>query len=658
MSESHFRFDDHIEKYLSSELPDQEMQDLESHLNHCEDCVERLERHAKTYVLPYSCSKIDGINDSGDMKLTDSAEFFLRELKEKSPREVPQSIDHYRVLRLISSGGHGEVYECLDQKLNRRIALKTIRPQHLSGRSMQRFQNEARIQAKLSHENIVQLFGFGLSDSDIPYLVMELMEGGTLGHLIQNRPMAPRKAAMLMEKCARGVAYAHSEGVLHRDLKPSNILLSRIKETTKWLKKNGDDFNLDPKISDFGIAKLFDAGSRITASGAIVGTPNYMSPEQATGGIKSLTAQSDIYSMGVILYECLTGRPPFQSDQVSVTLRMIEENQPVSPRLIQLGIPRDLDTICLKCLEKEPRQRYKTADDLAEDLNRFIEGKPILARPVPAFQKLWRWCRRNPTLAASLSIASALLVVIAAGGLLFAHVQRDLLKQAKSIEKKAVFEANSAVKARLEAEFQRNLARDQFIESSRILFNIGNMLAIDNAKTEPARDLKEISLAFQKQLLNLSENYLRRADISDDSPDLLVMSIFNAARAHDELGHAKDAIRHYEWLLEMISDSRPSKETHESFRYLATNARLALSNLYTKQNETQKAISILEPFWTNQREPIESQRTKSEDEPNLQLRALFGSKLHSLYIRLNQLEKAKEIEQEILKIAGQLTNKP
>jgi serine/threonine-protein kinase len=140
--------------------------------------------------------------------------------------------------------------------------------------------------------------------------------------------------------------------------------------------------------------------------------------------------------MGVILYECLTGRPPFQSDQVSVTLRMIEENQPVSPRLIQLGIPRDLDTICLKCLEKEPRQRYKTADDLAEDLNRFIEGKPILARPVPAFQKLWRWCRRNPTLAASLSIASALLVVIAAGGLLFAHVQRDLLKQAKSIKKK------------------------------------------------------------------------------------------------------------------------------------------------------------------------------------------------------------------------------
>ncbi|MFM7317092.1 MAG: protein kinase domain-containing protein [bacterium] len=225
MSEIHCYNINKLNAFFDGTLNDAELLAIEHHLDQCDYCFHYVEQHKS--LSDKQLANVGRVieNEHINSHPTDSSEIFLNRLKALPPRELPKSIDHYHVIRLISSGGNGDVYECLDEKLNRHVALKTIKPHSLSHRSMERFQNEAVIQARLSHENIVRLFNYGLSDSDIPYLVMELLEGGTLSNLIQKELMSPRKSAFLIEKCARGLAFAHTQGVLHRDLKPSNILL-------------------------------------------------------------------------------------------------------------------------------------------------------------------------------------------------------------------------------------------------------------------------------------------------------------------------------------------------------------------------------------------------------------------------------------------------
>ena len=305
----------------------------------------------------------------------------------------PSRVPGYELIRTLGRGGMGVVYLARDARLDRAVALKMI----LAGADALpserlRFQVEAEAVAALHHPNIVQVYEVGEADG-CPYLALEFVAGGSLADHLRRGLPGPRQAAELVRTLALAVEYAHRQGVVHRDLKPANVLLSPT-----------------PKIADFGLAKRRDARAKAhTGSGAVVGTPNYMAPEQAAGKTREVGPAADVYALGGILYECLTGRPPFDADSPLAILARVLEEAPAAPSRVRPGAPRDLETICLKCLEKEPSGRYGSAAELAEDLRRFGAGEPILARPVPAWERGYKWVRRKPALA---TLAAMLFAVI------------------------------------------------------------------------------------------------------------------------------------------------------------------------------------------------------------------------------------------------------
>ncbi len=317
------------------------------------------------------------------------------------------SFPGYELIGVIGQGGMGVVYKARNTMLGRVVALKTITALEPAkpGQSG-RFLDEARAAARLQHPNIITVHEIGEYQGR-PYFVQEFVAGGDLKKRLADKPMAVGQAAELLEILARAVHAAHQAGVVHRDLKPSNILL-----TTEGV----------PKVADFGLAKLLGGDSGRTQSGQVVGTPSYMAPEQAEGRSRDVGPVADVYALGAILYEALTGRPPFLGESQLETLRLVTSTEVVSPHLLRPDVPRDLETICLKCLDKEPHKRYASADALAEDLRRFLEGRPITARPVGAAGKSWRWAKRNPWLA-GLSAALVLTFVLGTPTLLVLWLQ-------------------------------------------------------------------------------------------------------------------------------------------------------------------------------------------------------------------------------------------
>ena len=263
-----------------------------------------------------------------------------------------------------------------------------------------RFQREAEAVASLHHANIVAVYDVG-DHEGCPYFTMELLEGGSLAQALAGTPQPARQAAALLITLAEAVQVAHQAGIVHRDLKPANILLTA--EGT-------------PKVADFGLARHFEGEPALTLSGARMGTPSYMAPEQVIGKAGTIGPAADIYALGALLYEMLTGRPPFRGETAAETERQVIHDEPVSPSRLNTKVPRDLETICLKCLSKEPQRRYASAAALADDLRRFGEGRPIQARPVGWGERSWRWCRRNPTAAALLVTALALVGLASGGG--------------------------------------------------------------------------------------------------------------------------------------------------------------------------------------------------------------------------------------------------
>jgi WD40 repeat protein len=308
------------------------------------------------------------------------------------------------VMGELGRGAMGTVFRAWQRQPNRIVALKLLN----SGVPAARVRTEAEAAARLQHGNIVQVFEVK-EQAGRTCLVLEYVEGGNLARKIDGRPQPPREAALLVEKLGRAMAYAHAKGVIHRDLKPSNVLLSGPPEAALG--------QCEPKISDFGLAKLVTGiGVSVTRTSDILGTPSYMSPEQAGEG-KKIGPAADTYALGAILYECLTGRPPFLGETVLDTLAQLRTQEPVPPRRLQPKVPRDLETICLKCLEKQPSRRYASCQQLADDLRRYLQGESIQARPVGMLERGRKWAQRRPAAAALLAVSLAAVVLLAGGGI-------------------------------------------------------------------------------------------------------------------------------------------------------------------------------------------------------------------------------------------------
>jgi tetratricopeptide (TPR) repeat protein len=360
----------------------------------------------------------------------------------------------YEILGELGRGGMGVVYLANKVALNRRCALKMILAGAHAGAAVSaRFSAEAETIAHLRHPDIVQIYHVGEA-AGLPYFELEYLPGGSLDKLLDGAPWPAPIAAELVEVLARAIAEAHRQGVIHRDLKPANILL---------------DAENRPKVADFGLAKVLDTDDGMTKTQMVLGSPCYMAPEQAEGNSKRVGPTTDVYALGAIFYELLTGHPPFRAPTSLETLNLVRFADPVPPSRFQPGLPRAAETVCLKCLEKAPARRYASADHLAEDLRRFAAGESILAHPAPQWEQAWRWTRRRPAVLAGAAVGLLAVAVLLVGGLYYNARLRAEARKARAAERSALT--------------QRNLALGAY---DQLVYDVQERLG-DTAATRPAR---------------------------------------------------------------------------------------------------------------------------------------------------------------------------
>jgi WD40 repeat protein/tRNA A-37 threonylcarbamoyl transferase component Bud32 len=394
---------------LADGLSGSEADAVEAHVEACAACQQRLEELTGT---ARTAPEPEGRAGSGGDFLRrleqapptiaqvapelDGEAALLPPTLEAAAERGPSAVAGYEVLQELGRGGMGVVYKARHLRLHRVVALKMVLAgAHAGKQHLARFRHEAETVAQLQHPHIVQIYEVGEHDGR-PFLALEYVPGGSLAQRLDGTPQPPRDAAELIQTLARAVQAAHDQGVIHRDLKPANVLLTA---------------DGTPKLTDFGLSKQRDAAAGQTPSGAVLGTPGYMAPEQARGHNRAIGPGADVYSLGAILYECLTGRPPFKAATTLDTLLQVLRDEPVPPGRLVPQVPRDLETVCLMCLSKEPARRYPSAAALADDLGRFLRGEPVQARPVGSVERAWRWCRRNPVVAGLLGAVAATLLL-------------------------------------------------------------------------------------------------------------------------------------------------------------------------------------------------------------------------------------------------------
>ncbi len=498
---------DALERLLLGDIPAEEMAALEGHVAACPHCLEVVRdvttedalvlavraggragdippEEADPTLIARLCRLRQAAGTaaalSGPPAFGDRAEELSGVLAPPGEPDELGRFGPYGILRVLGSGGMGVVLAARQEHPRRVVALKMILAGPLGSRQRQaRFQSEPEVVARLQHPNIVQVHEVG-DHGGRPYYTMEYLDGGSLAQKLAAAPLAPRAAAELTEALARAVHFAHERGFVHRDLKPANVLLA----------EDGT-----PKVADFGLAKQFGgepsdpASPYRTESGAILGTPGYMAPEQAEGK-KDIGPAADVYALGAILYECLTGRPPFRAATVLETLEQVRSQEPVPISRLQPTVPRDLQTICLKCLHKDPARRFASAEALADDLGRFLRGEPIRARPVSRRERLWKWARRKPALAALLAVSGLSLVTLVAGGLVYNARLRAAVQRAEARE----------------AETRRQY-REAHATLDRMLDRLkGQRLEEVPRLKELQRDLLEDALAFYQETLQQAES--------------------------------------------------------------------------------------------------------------------------------------------------------
>jgi tetratricopeptide (TPR) repeat protein len=581
---------DALQELLLGLLSDAEVEGVEAHLAQCGHCLREVQHLQATDAL--AAAVREGARgspiptDAADPALVDrlyhlwQAGGTTADISNRTPPAPeadaegydfltpPQGPDEigsfgpYGILRRLGAGGMGVVFLARQRRPQRLVALKVLPPGSGGGQRLARFRDEAEVIARLEHPHIVQVFEVG-EHQGRPCFAMEYLKGGSLAQKLAAAPLTPRDAACVVRTLAQAMHHTHVQGILHRDLKPANVLLSA---------------DGQPKITDFGLAKQFQteadtAPGQRTDSGVILGTPAYMAPEQAAG--RAVGPAADVYALGAILYECLTGRPPFRAASLLQTLDLVRSQDPVPPGRLQPGLPRDLQTICLKCLEKDPVKRYISAEALTDDLGRFLRGEPILARPVSVRERLWKWARRKPAAAALVGASGLFLIVLVAGALLY----QDRLRQAVKREQASGEQARRQ-QARADANYQQAVKAVQQMLSrleERGMAGTPRLMELQRQQLEDA-------LTFYQEVLK-----------GQDDPDPAVR--FDASRAYIQTAVAQitlgqgapaiDNLRRAQALLEALVAEHPEEA---EYRGRLASCLLNLSNCPIPRPQAEEQI--------------------------------------------------------------------
>lgn len=492
--------------------------------------------------------------------------------------DVLPTVPGYEIIGELGRGGMGVVYEARHRALNRRVALKVIRG--FAGRDeIARFRSEAEAVARLQHPNIVQIYEVG-EHAGMPYLALEFVDGGSLLCQLRRASAAPRAAAELVAMLGRAVQHAHSRGVIHRDLKPANILLTA---------------DGAPKVADFGLAKLGDDPGR-SRSGLIIGTPAYMAPEQASGRGDLVGPPADVWALGAILFECLTRRPPFLGTTSAETIHQVLTSEATSASRLAPGVPRDLDTICLKCLRKEPDQRYRTAGDLADDLRRFLEGRPILARRVPWWEQLGKWARRRPAAAGLVVVTLAATAALAGVGYRY---YRDLEERNTTIGRNVLEleERNATITQKSRALERANAAT--IAERDRAEENlVGALEAVDGLLSSMGLVRVAHIPHIDKTREKLLDEALRVCDrllaLQKENPRLRMLRASTLQRAGHILSllqRYKEAEEKLDQALEVLADVRaaPGRVAPKELLKVESLTRMSRGSLYLQTGQPGRA---------------------------------------------------------------------
>ncbi|WP_169974875.1 serine/threonine-protein kinase [Tautonia rosea] len=614
------------ERFLADAVDDRERDDLETHLDACETCRDRLALLAEWPSVAEVTSKPDQDPSQSWLDRLERIDGWAASDADREPAMLP-TLPGFDELEELGRGGMGIVYRARQVGLDRSVAIKVLSSAgRLAPKARSRAFREARALARLNHPNIVKVHDISEFDG-LPSIVMEWVERGDLSHRLEHGPLPPREAAELARTLALALAAAHEQGIIHRDIKPRNVLIAA---------------DGSPRLTDFGLARDVDSTDRLTSTGLAIGTPGYMAPEQIDSTLGPVGPPADIYALGATLYAMLTGRPPFQAANEAESLRQVVELDPVPPRRLDDAIPRDLNTICSTCLEKRPERRYASADALAADLGRFLDGVPIKARPIGPIRSSLRRARRHPKQAALACSVAILLLTMALGGLLFAREQSRLRSIAED--------------RRLLAVERESDARASADHARRVLQVMAEGMgasakAIRTMNTSSQPELRRISSKHLAEVTSIYARYFQEhsAETPWIASEVQMLETLAELRELEGSPDKADRLRRKcleegRLLLDRSPDDAPLRRS-----LVESATKLALRR--EQQSGPEAAMPDFKVAYQLAR--VIAPEEASDTEPFF-LRAMAASNLASTYYRLGHFDKTATVQTEALEFSREV----